>query len=204
MTDLPHGLRRVERSPDSDQLDDFYDDDDLADDVPRQSGRGLLGEMTDEVRTLREAVQQQANCGVNQPTTDNEPLGTPVPLVSAQQLADMLSVPKTTIYALRRAEKIPFHRIGKHYRFDLEEVKGHFHNGATQKGKSKAAAGSVLLEGEKRSAVLAHEEPGSGQTQVHPAGTDHAGRSCRGLPRSRKQSRPSRICVKLPDIDGVD
>lgn len=44
------------------------------------------------------------------------------PLLTIDQLANHLQVPKSWIYERTRGNSIPHHRIGKYLRFDLEEI----------------------------------------------------------------------------------
>lgn len=43
-------------------------------------------------------------------------------LVSAKEVAEHLDLPVSSIWALTRSNKIAYYKIGKNYRYDLEEV----------------------------------------------------------------------------------
>jgi len=51
-------------------------------------------------------------------------------LLTVEELAEILSVPKSWIYDRTRQgqEAIPHHRFGKYVRFDYEQVLDHFKN----------------------------------------------------------------------------
>ena len=50
-------------------------------------------------------------------------------LLTAEQLADRWQVPKSQVYALTRAGAIPVIRLGKYYRYRLDQIEA-FENGA--------------------------------------------------------------------------
>lgn len=52
----------------------------------------------------------------------NENESQPTVLLKAQQVADRWGVPRATVYALVRSEKLPVIRLGKHMRWTLEMV----------------------------------------------------------------------------------
>ncbi len=45
-----------------------------------------------------------------------------VDLLTLAEVARFLKVPKSTIYKLAREQRIPGHRVGKHWRFVKEEI----------------------------------------------------------------------------------
>jgi excisionase family DNA binding protein len=51
------------------------------------------------------------------------------PLLTPEQLAEKLSVPRSWVYEQSRQGNIPTHRLGKYLRFNLAEVMSHKRNG---------------------------------------------------------------------------
>lgn len=45
--------------------------------------------------------------------------------MTAEETAQYLSIPKSSVYVLARDNKIPGHRLGKHWRFVKEEIDKH-------------------------------------------------------------------------------
>lgn len=48
-------------------------------------------------------------------------------IVNIQELSRILNVPVATMYYYKNAGMLPFFKVGKHLRFDLDEVINHFH-----------------------------------------------------------------------------
>ncbi len=50
--------------------------------------------------------------------------GTLKPMLSVPDLSALLGVPTKTVYAWTSARTIPFYRVGRHVRFDADQVQG--------------------------------------------------------------------------------
>jgi excisionase family DNA binding protein len=52
--------------------------------------------------------------------TDREPVALPQPLLRVREVAELLSVPESSVrhYARRRVEPLPSVRVGRHLRFE--------------------------------------------------------------------------------------
>lgn len=71
----------------------------------------LLGQAL--IDAIKQAVREELT---SQPQAQKAELLTP------EQLAERLNVPRTWVYERSRAGKIPTHRIGRYIRFDFQEV----------------------------------------------------------------------------------
>ena len=60
-------------------------------------------------------------------------------IVTVKELGDYFKLSSSTIYALVSAGEIPGFRIGKSWRFDMDEVMKHIENAKTN-GKGRKAA----------------------------------------------------------------
>ena len=82
---------------------------------------------------------------------DKEKFRSPTPtFLNAEDLASILQVPTKTIRSLARKNRIPFLRVGKHYRFWLGEVVESLKEGAicvqpTCKGDPLSVLDNVVL-----------------------------------------------------------
>lgn len=65
------------------------------------------------IDAIKQAVREELN---SQPQAQKAELLTP------EQLADRLNVPRSWVYEQSRAGKIPTHRFGRYIRFRLDEV----------------------------------------------------------------------------------
>jgi len=139
-----------------------------------------------------------AVCGDGEAQEDVEPA-----LVSASQLAQVLSIPRSTVYKLARDGEIPVYRAGRHLRFDVSEVRRSLRHGTKEEGEPDAAAGSVQL-GAGREDLLADRPDGQREAEVDPAGRDDPRRGAGGVPRARRRPGPEPVLVKIPDFDRVD
>jgi excisionase family DNA binding protein len=56
--------------------------------------------------------------------TDREPVALPQPLLRVREVAELLSVPESSVrhYARRRANPLPSVRVGRHLRFQREAL----------------------------------------------------------------------------------
>jgi len=70
----------------------------------------LLGQAL--IDAIKQAVREELD---SQPQAQKE-------LLTPEQLAERLNVPRTWVYERSRAGKIPTHRIGRYIRFDFQEV----------------------------------------------------------------------------------
>ena len=52
--------------------------------------------------------------------------------LNLDELANYLKAPKSTLYKLTRARKIPGHKLGRNYRFDRDEVDSWIKRGGLQ------------------------------------------------------------------------
>ena len=57
------------------------------------------------------------------------------------ELTKYLKTPKSTLYKLVRAKKVPSHKIGRSYRFDRDEVDTWIKKGNKQQPKRKRSRG---------------------------------------------------------------
>lgn len=65
-------------------------------------------------------------------------------LLTLTEVADLLRVPKSTVYKLAQLGKLPAFKVGKHWRFLLRDIEGWLeaHGGAAAK---REGAGSELV-----------------------------------------------------------
>lgn len=57
--------------------------------------------------------------------------------LNLDELARYLKTPKSTLYKLTRAKKIPGHKLGRSYRFDRDEVDSWIKEGGLEKSQQK-------------------------------------------------------------------
>ena len=76
-------------------------------DSPSLLGAALLD-------AIRQAVREEIQSAKNGHSTAE--------LLTPEELAEKLKVPRTWVYEQSRQGKIPTHRIGRYIRFDLKEV----------------------------------------------------------------------------------
>lgn len=70
----------------------------------------------------------------------------PSRLLTAAELAPLLGVSTQTINSLRKAGGIRYYRLGRAYRYDLEEVREDTRGGGPNNGKRERAGRGVVRE----------------------------------------------------------
>jgi excisionase family DNA binding protein len=82
---------------------------------------------------------------MQKPTADGKKLraaaesATPPTLMTLQEVADYLRVTRSTIHRILKRNQIPAFRIGRHWRFNLEEI----NNWCASRALSKEPMGDV-------------------------------------------------------------
>jgi excisionase family DNA binding protein len=56
------------------------------------------------------------------PAARGKPEGGPLPLMTAQEVADLLRVPRSTVYELARSRRIPFLKVGRRTLFSQQTL----------------------------------------------------------------------------------
>ena len=82
------------------------------------------------------------------------------PIYSINELSEMLGISKQTVYHWVHRGEIPYLKVGKHLRFDYEEVLEHFRASTPSRTPSPASRlrkhGSLAIE-EKKRGNLSHK-----------------------------------------------